>query len=81
MIILDENLKIALLNDHPLWIMILLRKQMGESGYNKQDLLTIVDKSIEHYENIDKAVEQHIVDEANHIPEGNFGYDPSDEGR
>jgi len=76
---LDENLKIALLNDHPLWIMIIMRKQMGESGYNKENLLAILDKSIEFYEDIDKSIEDDIVRQADFIPEGDFGYDPSDE--
>jgi len=54
MIDLSENLKIALYGGNPLYILMILEEQMREPGYNKEDLLEIVAKTIDYYENFDK---------------------------
>ena len=77
---LSDNLKVALYGANPLYILIVLKKQMEEPGYNKQDLLSIVQKSIEYYESFGEEPPEPTGQQIDIISEGYINNDPTFEG-
>ena len=60
MIQLSENLKLALNGANPLYVLLILKEQASEPGYNREDILGLIEKCIEYYEDFDKQFDEPI---------------------